>query len=843
MLSLYASQQLSVKDDKTTLEYTLFKDDKNPNLFYVLPNNPTFIMDGNKPRFLFIKYRGDVSEATAKDKGGFCVFSVNLDSSKLDDPALKTQAVSKLLDPNSRIVKVMKELAVDTLKMCVATVDNIDQEEYEALRQKLGYSPQEAAALVKEYKDGKKTTAKDFEILPEPDKIEFSPVTFASSEAELNLKDLGKTLIERVINPASPNLLGNHSTVFTVELSVQGAALFEQTMKEGQAGSVAVIYSPKFEARLPPATVTVTYASTESAQYTQTLSHDTWGNEDAIDKKRNEFLTDKSQVDVDMGSILGMGEGEAGQAEAAKLRTRLEDWGKKQLQEILSSKLTIDTTTLTEGQDQVNHFSNQLLAVSDFTRVWSESTSILYATTLSMQLPTIQSILAPGDSLDNYFKEINTLDPFFQDLELQVSVNTNYEQLGIFSCEVKLYYGRGIAGIKQDIETGKIDKDEKSGELKDFDPTRYNLTVKAISFNKSAEAISDKIAWPKEKDRNGVGINEYIYSYKINYKDSNIQYESPYYYKDSPVLTVSVVDEVLQVEADGSNLIQWEIVNSVLFEFEYEDQAQGVSTQRYSYQLNSKSQETKVVFKPKPIGAKRTQNIKYKSTFYLKDGQQITVPKTGWTPYNQTGKMVIPIDDPFTSMTQYTFIPKMGEIIDFIGITATYAATAIDFQMSKAFNFTEEESQTWSVPVVQQNNNNIGHMTYKGEMREQGQMKKISGDELNANTVFVGPQNITSIVFSPTQIDFDKYDAVSLYVKYKDQTGSYDFTAANEPVYKFTAVTDQRNDKFQYRLELIHSGDTIYIPGTNTNDWTETPGGKTIKLFLIIKAHLAKTGL
>lgn len=825
MLSLYASQQLSVTEGTITREYTFFKDDKDQNLFYVLPNNPTFIMDNGKPRFSFIKYRGDVSDK----KGGFCVFSVSLDYSELEsNPKLKASAVRKLLSPDSPIVIVMKQWAEDTLAMCVATANNNDQVNYEALREKLGYSPTEADALVQEYRNGTKTTAKDFEVLPDENSIKFSPVLFTSSEAELNLQHLDKTLVQKVINPASPNLLGNHSTVFTVELSKEGATLFEQTMKEDNAGIVVVTYSPKFEARLPPATVTVTYTSKNTAQFTQDVSRDTWGSQDKIDKKRVDFLKDNSKVDVDMGSIIGMGADET-----TKLRARLQEWGNKQMQDILNSKLTVDTTTLTQGDDQVDHFSNQLSTVNDFTRIWSESTSIVYATNLSLQLPTIKSILAPDDSLDNYFKEINTLDPFFQDQEILVSVNTDYDQLGIFSCEVNLYYGLDIARIKQDIDTGKIKKDE-SGVLKDFDPTRYNLAVKAIAFKKDSKAISGKIAWPKEKDGNGGGINTYIYSYKINYKGSTIHYLSPCYYTDSPVLTLSVVDEVLQVEADGRNLVNWDIVQSVRFDFEYEDQAKSVSTQRYFYRLDSAHQ---VVFEPKPIGAKRLQDVKYKSTFYMKNGREITVPQKGLTSVNQTGKIVIPIDDPFSGMRTYTLLPCMGEVIDFIGITANYAITALNFQMALDFTFTKQENQSWEVPAVLDSSQaNVGHLTYTGKMREQGQMKDISGDDGNSNFVAVGPASIRIVQFSPEKIDFTKYEAVSLYVKYKDKSGSYDFTAALEPAYKFSAVLDKPSDKFQYRLELINSGDTIYIPGATTNDWTDTDK-PNVKLFLDIRKN------
>ncbi|MCU0542321.1 MAG: hypothetical protein MUE44_09030 [Oscillatoriaceae cyanobacterium Prado104] len=828
MLSLYASQLFSVTDGKITRQYTFYKDDKDPNLFYVLPNNPSFVMDNGKPRFRFIKYRGDVSDA----KGGFCVFSVSLDYSELENPALKTQAVKKLLSPDSPIVIAMKQRAENTLAMCVAANNN-DQVNYEALRKKLGYSPKEADALVQDYKNGTKTTAKDFELLPDENSVKFSPVTFASSQAELNLQQMNNTLVEKVINPASPNLQGDHSTVFTVELSTQGATLFEQVMKEGQAGTVVVTYSPNFEARLPPATVTVTYKSTNTAKFTRDVTRDTWGSQDKIDKTQEDFFKENSAVTVEMGSIID----KTTKDEIAKLRTGLEEWGNKQLQDILNSKLTLDTTTLTEGQDKVDHFSNQLSAINDFTRVWSESSSIVFAMTLPMQLPTIKSILAPGDSLDNYFQEINTQDPFFQNQEVQVSANTDYDSLGIFSCEVKLYYGPGMARIKQEIADNKIKKDE-SGALQAFDPTQYDLVVKEIAFNKDSKVISDKIAWPKAKDSAGKGINTYLYSYQVNYKGSTIHYQSPCYYTDDPVLTLAVVDEVLQVEADGRNLVNWDIVQSVRFDIEYEDEAQKVSPQRYFYQLNANDA---VAFEPKPIGAKRLQHVKYKSTFYLKTGQTIILPQTGLTSVNQTGKILIPVDDPFSGMNTYTFMPKISGIVDFIGITANYAiaTTALNFQMTKDFTFSKEEDQSWNVPVVlDASGANVGHLTYSGKMRDQGQMKDISGDDGKSNFVPVGPASIRVVQFNPTDIDFTKCNAVSLNVKYKDQTGSYDFTSATNPVYKFSAVLDKPSDKFQYRLRLRKKdGTTIYIPGQTTNDWTETEATE-VKLFLEVNDNL-----
>jgi hypothetical protein len=838
MLSLYASQQISLVDGSITRQYTVFKDDQDKNTFYVLPLTPSFMMDNGKPRFKFIKYRSDSPDP--KSKGGFCVFSVDLNYDKLNtDNNLKAKAAQQLLSPDSPIVKAMKQQAENTLAMCIAKVDNSDQTNYEGLRKNLGYSPAQAEALAQEYKDRKKTTAKDFEILPDDSAIKFSPVTFTASTANLNISELSnKDLVQKVINPASPSLLGNHATVFTVELTKEGAALFEQAMKEGQSGIVTVNYTPQFESRLPPATVTVTYTSTNTVKFTQDVSRDTWGNKDKIDKKREDFLKDNGKVDVDTGSIVGLST-----AEIEQLKKRLQDWGNLQMQDILNSKLTVNTTSLTDGADKLDHFKNELSAINDFTRVWSESTSIIYAPgSLSMQLPSIKSIIAKDDSLNNYFVEINTDDTFFKDQEIRVSINTDWVKLGIFSVDVKLYYGVDMIAIKQDIDSGKISRGA-DGVLKNFDPTRYNLNPKEVSFNKDSSTASPELrTWPKVAPSNAKNnpINTYIYSYQIAYQGSTLKYQSSCYYTDDQVLTLGVVDEVLQVRADAKNLVNWDIVQSVRFDIDYEDQANNVR-QQYFYQLDGTNTSQ---FVPKPIGAKRTQSVNYKSTFYLKTGQQITVPSTGWTAVNQTGEIVIPIDDPFSGMTTYTFIPKMGNIIDFIGISANYAITQLNFQMTKDFTFSKVDNQTWLVPMVLNTSGaKEGSLTYKGKMRDQGQMKDISGDDGGSNFVSIGPDNILVVEFSPTKIDFTKYDAVSLYVKYKAQEGSYDFTSANDPAYKFSAVVDQPNDKCQYRLELLEtaSGKTIYLPGRSANDWTENQKSK-VSLFLDIKTAVSKGG-
>jgi hypothetical protein len=68
MLNLYPSQQIA--------GVTVFSDSARPDLFYVLPDQPSIRIDERtkKPSFKFIKYKNPVGRPDGSKGGGFLIF-------------------------------------------------------------------------------------------------------------------------------------------------------------------------------------------------------------------------------------------------------------------------------------------------------------------------------------------------------------------------------------------------------------------------------------------------------------------------------------------------------------------------------------------------------------------------------------------------------------------------------------------------------------------------------------------------------------------------------------------------------------------------------------------------
>lgn len=818
MLSLYASQQFTDVDDNDTV-YTIYKDDKDENRFYAIPNAPRFVgTEKHDPTFRFIAYRND--SADDDSKGGFCVFSTAMDISRLSLPDVKAKLFEQLLSSDSAIVKVMNERASDTLAMCVASKSK-NTDRYQQLRQKLGYSDTEAQNLVAEYESGKKTKASDFLVLPaQASDILLSPVTFTDASVNLNIagSDDGK-MVERVTSSKSPDLTSNHNATFSTELSKDGAGLFEQALKEGNSGIVAVSYDAKFEARLPPATVTVTYNSKQTAEYTRKVSRDTWGHEDKVKQAREQALTENSKVDVDMGSVVGLDE-----QQQQKLHDSLQKWGEDQLVDILNSKTTLDLTDLTTNADKYDDFQNQLEAVNDFTRVYSESRTVIFSNTFTAQLPTIRSVIGPEGDISKYFEQINTDTTFFKDLDLRASVNTLWgKDSGITSVNLTLFYGEGIKALKQDVDSKKITVSDNGQLPSSFDVNSgpYNLDAAGMVFDDSiapAQLPLEK-TWPMQAlDANQKqGIRNYVYQYQVNYDPSlggaDLQYKSPFFYTSEPVLTLAVANQTLQVNVSGQNNVNWNFIKSAQVDLTYKDANHPSADQNFVLSLTEQAPTASAI---KPLGTTRTNPLSYAVTYQMDDGGKLPVNRT---KVNQTGRISVNIQDPFTGTRSLRLMPTWSDAVDFIGITATYTITELGYSTSKDFTFEDKSTQVWDVPDLKKPGaaTSEGVMTYSGKIRSNGEMQDISGSDDGTNFVTVGLPGMHPVDIMSLNIDFDTYDMVTAYMKKGDDETSFQFFSANDPDGSWSYKGDKG---YQWRIEALDkSGKTIYAPGPDNTTW------------------------
>src|SRR5215207_5826917 len=148
-------------------DVTIWRDDTSAETYYALPSTPRFRMANGKPVFKFIKYRLAADRPDGKKGGGYVFFD-----SELSVPPDKMKKLEQVLQ------------------------DRINQRHTEAKRPGT------------------------------PPKVKFGTITYTRGTVNMLLEKDG-VLIERVRGAGKPSLFGNNVATFMVELTPEGATVFE----------------------------------------------------------------------------------------------------------------------------------------------------------------------------------------------------------------------------------------------------------------------------------------------------------------------------------------------------------------------------------------------------------------------------------------------------------------------------------------------------------------------------------------------------------------------------------------------------------------------------------------
>ncbi len=170
---------------------TVYGDDNNKAIFYIVPDVPRFrINDNLLPSFSFFKYRMPIDRVDGSKGGGFLVCDVEL---------------------------------------------SLPPEKQEAVKQKL------QAQINQQYANS----------TVEPPEVKIGNITYTRGAAKLNIENISEKFVESAFNPGKPSLYGRNLTPFTVELTDVGATFFEQAL-QNKGGFVQVSYDLYCPVKLPP---------------------------------------------------------------------------------------------------------------------------------------------------------------------------------------------------------------------------------------------------------------------------------------------------------------------------------------------------------------------------------------------------------------------------------------------------------------------------------------------------------------------------------------------------------------------------------------------------------------
>jgi hypothetical protein len=177
------TEEIMLKIDTAELieGITVYADDKNPKMFYLIPNVPRFrINDNGLPSFAFYKYRNPIDRVDGRKGGGLLVCDTELSL-----PEAKRLAVTHAL-----------------------------QARINARFQNSGNPPPQ---------------------------VEVGVLPFSKGVTKINVENMSNNFVEKVFNPGKPSLFGKCIAPFTVEFTETGVTFFEQA-RQNKGGLVQVVY-------------------------------------------------------------------------------------------------------------------------------------------------------------------------------------------------------------------------------------------------------------------------------------------------------------------------------------------------------------------------------------------------------------------------------------------------------------------------------------------------------------------------------------------------------------------------------------------------------------------------
>lgn len=406
---------------------TVYEDDSNATIFYVMPDEPGFRIDPKtgKPVLNFIKYLMPVDRPDGSKGGGFLIF----DSTFTIDPG-KLQAIQADRD------KYLKDLFGSTAGTKAPTA-------------------------------------------------QISLPSFTKGTASLTLLDSGGALVTKIESAGKPSLLGSMICSFTAELSPEGAAVVEGAM-QGKGGVVQIAYDLTYTATLPPVTGHVWFNAFKFASFYQTIdkSGGSWDSSDNTEneKMREAFVSSQSGgVDFDFTGL------PTGDPTLSKLHDDLVNWGWQQLNTAVQSVLASQSSSSSSssgsgsgvtgtgtgsdlgsnrGDDGMEHVTRDETSWSyfSFDEWYRERDSIAYETVQQGTLPNPDNFL-------QYVETINANDPFFAQIHSTLMVNADFQKFNIASVDVNCHYTKSTpqtnAGLtfKKPDDVLKFDSDTVSGDM------------------------------------------------------------------------------------------------------------------------------------------------------------------------------------------------------------------------------------------------------------------------------------------------------------------------------------------------------------------------------------------
>ncbi|MEO7689574.1 MAG: hypothetical protein ABIS51_09830 [Sphingomonas sp.] len=647
---------------------TVYGDDRKENLFYVLPGGPRFRTDENgRPVFRFIKYR-ELREEGGDLFGGLVAF----------DTCLSVPA--------------------ETMVQIKATL----QPQVNAIFQGRGMAPPP---------------------------VEIGPPTYTSGTVTLNIEGANNQLVQKVNHAGVPSLYGENVATFWVELTKEGATIFEAAMR-GQGGFVGVFYKVKVWAKLPPITGHAFWNASKFYEFAQTINtEDNFWSEDSYEENIRETMiqNDVQNVQLDMIAIPGMAPDKQ-QALEDELRGNLNRQLEAAVERNMLKEIQAvdpDTKSLREDQD-IEDIKRTVskTQIASVTIDLSETHTIEWPLNPQGTIPNITTMTGPDGPIkwEDYAMEVDLNDPFFQTLEVSVMVNADFEDLPLFSVEAKLSYPLGDQKVQEYVFKTPNDV----GKFRTF--------------------IVDK-------------HKKYKYVYTVNYKGESRTFNAPEVETDDTKLTINVDDLGIWVVDIAPGDINFTQIKQAQITVRLEEADAPIERQFTMTEAANTFKVREVTMQPK------TKPFKYRVKYFMTDGKEFD---SGW---QEQAAPQLYINDPFAA-TQTVSLRAIGDLAEKI------ASIMVDVTYSDAVNaYTQKKTVSlssatpfldWSFPVITETG---GKVVYSATiLYKDGTSTEIPETTATRTTIQLGDivSDRLEVQVVPDLLDFTTVKLANVSLHYED---------------------------------------------------------------------------
>ena len=719
------------------LRVTVYQDDAMFWKFYVIPDYVSIRRDVNgNPVFLLIKYAFSDEDREENPElgrgGGYMAFDVEM-SVREEDRAVLVERLQEYVDDQWNQLKTIAENHNQNIQGYRIT-------NWASYKGKTN----SATLSVDDVRLGLHPDAPEAPPGDRPPMVILSMPTWTEGSFEVSAPQ-SEALISHRVTSGQVSLVGNNTAAVSADLTEAGATFMQRTLVETDGSGatdttpIQVTYHLKFWARVPPIKLRIEADSRSLYQAIKQIDHDYEGHDCSEDEMTHYESYLQAAYEANLINV--------------HFDTGHYSFSDDFIQEVRQMAMSLEMDMIRdrffkpkeeapEEDDGTSDFINQGKDIY-YVKIEQEVdfSSIQYQETISsvVEWPvhpqgTLQAFLSglSPQEMRKYVREVNLDDDFFKTLDLKVTAFADWENEPIDFIEVQLLY------------SGRNENNQ--------------LEEKTESFTLTKDAPTG--AW----DPSLIGAKrEYEYRYRVGFTGRGPGEWTRWEKSKAPHLNISVADpgKVSVMVVPGSINFD-DVVDQVQVELTYSETGDEVGEEAAIFVINDASGSQTF---ERYIFTEWDQPVRYKSRFFLKDGQQFE------TDVAETLSRQLLINAPLFDTLDVRMVPTgMWDNVIQSVISLRYEDPVNNYHADTAYSIKKpDEFKTWEVVLRDPSRRTFEYKiltSFSDGSFNETDWIPADGDQAVRIAVQVVPR--LNVELLPTLLDFTVTPVVQVTLRYDD---------------------------------------------------------------------------